>query len=213
LRENLVENEAQARLNVEMMELVRDAPVGVEVEALMDPEPYDVGETKKLFGFLEFHTLYDRLEATFAIGANYEGSAAAGAVSSEHAELEATVVEMDDSKWASLFARNQPVALAPGFDGDVLTGLALVVDAAAGTVGWAPFPDLPAPVAAMLAGRVDMSVEDGPRGFWTHDAKPLLRALISGAEVGQSLMADTSLAAYLLDPGGRCADAHSANRG
>lgn len=203
LRENLIDNEAQARLNVEMMELVRDAPVGVDVDALMDPEPYDVGETKKLFDFLEFHTLYDRLEATFAIGSNYEGSAATGALSSAHAELTSTVVEMDDAKWAEVFATGHPAALAAGFDGDVLTGLAVVVDVDAGSVGWAPFPDLPTPVAEMLAARVDLSVDDGPRGFWTHDAKPLLRALISGATVGQTLMADTSLAAYLLDPGGR----------
>lgn len=202
LRENLTENEELARLNVEMMVLVRDAPVGVEVDDLMDPEPYDVGETKKLFDFLEFHTLYDRLEATFAIGSNYEGvvTAQEGA---DHNELTATVVDLDDGMWSELFAAGRPVALAPGFDGDVLTGLAIVVDAEVGSVAWAPFPDLPGPVADMLAALVDMTIEGGARGFWTHDAKPLLRALISGATVGRSLMADTSLAAYLLDPGGR----------
>lgn len=202
LRENLTENEALARLNVEMMVLVRDAPVGVEVDALMDPEPYDVGDTKKLFDFLEFHTLYDRLEATFAIGSKYDGVTAV-ASNANHTELSADVVDMDDDAWGALFAAGHPVALAPGFDGDVLTGLAIVVDVEAGSVGWAPFPDLPEPVAAMLAARVDTTVDGGPRGFWTHDAKPLLRSLISGADVGFSLMADTSLAAYLLDPGGR----------
>lgn len=204
LRENLVENEALARLNVEMMELVRDAPVEVEVDDLMDPEHYDVEETKKLFDFLEFRTLYERMQGTFAIGANYEGEVEAiGGSNSDQAELSASVVEMDDAKWSALFAERAPVALAPGFDGDVLTGLAIVVDVDAGSVGWASFPDLPGPVAEMLAANVDNSADDGPRGFWTHDAKPLLRALISGATVGQSLMADTSLAAYLLDPGGR----------
>lgn len=204
LKQNLTENEALARLNVEMMELVRDAPVGVEVEDLMDPEPYDIDETKKLFDFLEFRNLYDRLLVSFAIGAKYGGVAeAAASASTDHQELSATVVDMDDAKWSALFGAGRPVALAPGFDGDVLTGLAIVADVDAGTVGWAPFPDLPGPVAEMLASRVDMEVEGGPRGFWTHDAKPLLRALTSDATVGQSLMADTSLAAYLLDPGGR----------
>mgnify|MGYP000621719079 CR=1 FL=1 len=204
LRENLVENEAFARLNVEMMELVRDAPVGVEVDDLMNPEHYDVVETKKLFDFLEFRTLYERMQGTFAIGANYQGEVeAAEQASADHDDLIATVVGMDDAEWSALFAAGEPVALAPGFDGAVLTGLAIVVDAVAGTVGWAPFPELPAPVAEMLASNVDMTVDGGARGFWTHDAKPLLRALISGATVGQSLMADTSLAAYLLDPGGR----------
>lgn len=203
LKQNLTENEHQARLNVELMVLVRDAPVGVEVDDLMDPEPYDVGETKKLFDFLEFRTLYERLEATFAIGSRYEGAGSAGVDSGDRSELSANVVDMDHARWSALLEAGRPVALAPGFDGDVLTGIAIVVDADAGDVGWAPFPDLPAPVAAMLAANVDMTVEAGARGFWTHDAKPLLRALISGATVGQSLMADTSLAAYLLDPGGR----------
>jgi DNA polymerase-1 len=201
LRENLAANEAQARLNVELMLLVRDAPVGVEVEDLMDPEPYDVAETKKLFDFLEFRTLFERLEATFAVGAKYAG--ANEAVADDSTELVASIVPVDDDRWHTVFSSGEPVALAPGFDGDTLTGLAIVVDVDAGEVGWAPFPDLPSPVAEMLASSVDRTIEGGPSGFWAHDAKPLLRALISGAEVGQSLMADTSLAAYLLDPGGR----------
>ena len=201
LKQNLVENEAQARLNVEMMELVRNAPVTTEVDDLMDPEPYDPVETKKFFDFLEFHTLHERLEASFAIGKNYSGTKPAAA--SDHQELVATIVPVDDEQWRTVTTGGTPVALAPGFDGDVLTGVAVVVDAAAGEVGWAPFPDLPAPVAEMFASSVEADVSGGPSGFWSHDAKPLLRALISEAKVGPSLMADTSLAAYLLDPGGR----------
>lgn len=201
LRQNLSENEAQARLNVELMILVRDAPVGVEIDDLMDPESYDVAETKKLFDFLEFHTLFERLQASFAVGASYAGSKEP--VVDDSAEITATIVAVDDDRWRTVLAAEYPAALAAGFDGDVLTGVAIVVDLDAGEVGWAPFPDLPLPVAEMLASSVDRAVDGGPHGFWAHDAKPLLRALISGAEVGRSLMADTSLAAYLLDPGGR----------
>ena len=201
LRQNLSENQAQARLNVELMLLVRDAPVGVEIDDLMDPEPYDVAEAKKLFDFLEFHTLFERLEASFGVGAKYSGSKESAV--DDSTEIVATIVAVDDDRWRTVLAAEHPVALAPGFDGDVLTGVAIVVDIEAGEVGWAPFPDLPLPVAEMLASSVDMAVDGGPRGFWAHDAKPLLRALISGADVGRSLMADTSLAAYLLDPGGR----------
>ncbi len=203
LKLNLIENEAQARLNVELMELVRDAPVDVEVADLMDPPPYDVAETKKLFDFLEFRTLYERLEASFAIGSQYGDREVAP--EDQGTELVARIVPTDDTRWSVLFATGTPVALAPGFDGDVLTGVAIVLDADAGEVGWAPFPDLPAPVAQMFATAVDRSpgTELGPSGFWAHDAKPLMRALIAHATVGQSLMADTSLAAYLLDPGGR----------
>ncbi len=102
LKQNLIENEAQARLNVELMELVRDAPVDVEVAELMDPPPYDVAETKKLFDFLEFRTLYERLEATFAIGSQYGDREVAP---EDHgAELVATIVPADDARWGAVFA-------------------------------------------------------------------------------------------------------------
>ncbi len=203
LRQNLEENEAQARSNVEMMVLVRDAPVDREIHELMHPERYDVDEVKNLFDFLEFRTLFDRLLASFAVGEHYGGPAAPIAEDAASSELVATVVEVSDARWEELLSSGEPVALAAGRDGGVLTGIAIVVDAEAGEVGWVPLPDMPAPVAKMLASSVDRSVSGGPSGFWTHDAKPLLRSLVEFVPVGKSLMADTMLAAYLLDPSGR----------
>ena len=49
LKSNLIENEALARLNVEMMELKRDAPVEVEVPTLLSLEDFDVDELRELF--------------------------------------------------------------------------------------------------------------------------------------------------------------------
>ncbi len=203
LRQNLTENEALARQNVDLMVLVRDAPVGTEIAALMNPERYEVDDLKKLFDFLEFRTLFDRLVPTFAVGDNYDGAVVAPSSGPTEPLVAKLISNVDDERWAAVFSSGEAVALAPGFDGPVLTGLAIVLDSEKGEVGWAPFPELPKPVLAMLSSRVDRSVPGGSSGFWAHDAKPLLRELLRAIPLGPSLMADTSLAAYLLDPGGR----------
>src|SRR4051812_9447363 len=64
LRQNLIEHEAQARTNAEMMVLLRDVDLGVAPEDLL-PGEIDADEVKKLFEFLEFHTLYERLGEAF----------------------------------------------------------------------------------------------------------------------------------------------------
>src|SRR5215203_6187903 len=65
LRASLAENEQQARQNAEVMKLVCDAPVDVTIDEL-DRRPADVDEVRRLFDFLEFHTLGERL--TEAVG-------------------------------------------------------------------------------------------------------------------------------------------------
>ena len=67
LRQNLTEHEAQARSNAEMMVLRRDVDLGVELDELKVGEP-DVDEVKRLFEFLEFRSLWDRL--TEALGSD-----------------------------------------------------------------------------------------------------------------------------------------------
>ena len=56
LRANLAEHEQQVRTNAEVMALVRDAPVGVTVDDLLR-RPADVEAVRRLFDFLEFHSL------------------------------------------------------------------------------------------------------------------------------------------------------------
>ncbi len=194
LRQNLAENEARARSNVEMMDLVRDVSVGVSVEQLMDPPEYDVDEVRKLFDFLEFRTLFERLRETFSVGSNYE---AAAPIEVDRSDLVASLMRgSNESALAALFEGDTPVALAAGFDGSVLTGLAIVANSEACEVIWSPLSQLGQPIAEFLAG------DRGP-GFVAHDCKSLLRALLEeGHEVG-GLKLDTAIAAYLLDPGGR----------
>ncbi|MGH9234563.1 MAG: 5'-3' exonuclease, partial [Acidimicrobiales bacterium] len=65
LQTNLGEHEGSIRQNAELMKLVCDAPVGVTVEELVR-RPADVDEVRRLFDFLEFHSLGERL--TEALG-------------------------------------------------------------------------------------------------------------------------------------------------
>jgi 5'-3' exonuclease len=59
LRESLAANEARVRLNRELMILRRDAPVECDLTTLtVDP---DQAEVRRLFDFLEFKSLHDRL--------------------------------------------------------------------------------------------------------------------------------------------------------
>ena len=60
LRQNLEENQDQARRNVRLMELVRDVELPVGLDDLGYPVP-DTEELRELFDFLEFRSLYDRL--------------------------------------------------------------------------------------------------------------------------------------------------------
>jgi hypothetical protein len=62
LRASLADPEVQARVrsNEQVMQLVRDAPVELQPDDLHMGTP-DAAEVKRLFDFLEFRTLYDRL--------------------------------------------------------------------------------------------------------------------------------------------------------
>jgi len=199
LRQNLIEHEAQARSNAEMMVLLRDVDLGVEPEALL-PGEIDADEVKSLFDFLEFHTLYERLGEAF-------GRDIAPDVP-EVDVLEAEVVEIADAATAvsaleALARADGPLAVAAGWDGKdenrrPLLGLSLVRDASLGDVVWIPVGLLSdATVSAKLAALV----APGGRPLAAHGAKELMRALVSDLDVDvRTLAIDTSLAAYLLDP-------------
>src|SRR5438067_10161937 len=78
LRQALADHEAQVRRNAEVIPLVRDLPLDVDLDKLSmggwDPE-----EVRRLFGFLEFRTLWDRLVE--ALGP--EGEALSGPVGAQ----------------------------------------------------------------------------------------------------------------------------------
>ena len=62
LRENLAANEANVRQNHELMVLVRDVPLDLGIDDLTwDQSSIDVDELRRLFEFLEFNTIFDRM--------------------------------------------------------------------------------------------------------------------------------------------------------
>jgi len=205
LRQNLADNEAQVRSNAELMVLLRDVEIDVDIDDLKMGEP-DVDEVKRLFEFLEFRSLWDRLIE--ALGSDL------GSLGAETAVLEAEVVEPDNAAGAvvrlgALAGGAGPLAVAAAFAGSPTwqseaVGLALVADTEGGQALWLGAADLRDPgvrdaVADLLAG------PDG-RPVAAHDAKPVLRWLArtdpqhrAASEVA-TLALDTALAAYLIDP-------------
>ncbi|MDW3178591.1 MAG: DNA polymerase I [Acidimicrobiia bacterium] len=189
LKQNLSENETQVRLNLELMDLIRDAPIDKPFDELRIGEP-DHEEIKRLFDFLEFRTLHDRL--TEVIGG------AEGVVTSSREVLEVEVSEPETPELSAvaLAAIGDDRTIAIGVDPDEPhAGIAVVSDPAGAEVVWIPAAHLSdASVMETLAtlGKAN--------GVALHDAKPMLRAWQSAHQSAPTLTLDTAIAAYLLDP-------------
>ena len=199
LRENLAAHEAQVRSNAEVMVLLRDVPLDTAVEDLtFDVAAIDIPEVRRLFEFLEFNTLFDRLAEALDTDL---GPAAAEAVDLEPEVSVAAGAAAAAAAIEGLAAGTAPLALAPSWHGEEgrspLEGLALVLDGPTGEVLWVPGELLgDAAVQAALGALCG----PGGRPLAAHQAKPLVRAL-TGLEVDvRSLALDTALAAYLIDP-------------
>lgn len=202
LKSNLIENEALARTNVEMMELVSDVPLGIEIKSLLDLPDFDVEELQKLFDFLEFRMMDRILDAFGQLNGPKQGQAPNE--SGRDLVVEGLMSPNDADfadKLSGLASSPDPVAIAGGGDdlaaGGALAGLAIVADAGKGEVLWCPadsggFGSLAKTIADLLSSR-------GP-GIVAHQAKPLVRALLKLGLDLAGLQLDTALAAYLLDP-------------
>ncbi len=199
LRQNLAEHEDEVRINTVVMELTRDVPVSVGVDDLVGIEPYDADEVRKLFDFLEFRTLLDRLHEAFA-------PAEEGPGDREELTVELIAPTTTDEAASTLGSLiDDPTAIdgpiGVGVDGgSEVDGLAVVLDEEDGRVLWLPAtlldaPEVRRPLATLLSA-------DGP-GIVAHDAKPVLRAMLGAGIDATGLALDTSLAAYLLDPSGK----------
>ncbi|MFV2040332.1 MAG: 5'-3' exonuclease H3TH domain-containing protein, partial [Acidimicrobiales bacterium] len=136
LRENLASHEDTVRLNAEVMVLVRDVPLGVTITDLQMGE-FDADELRKLFDFLEFRTLYDRLAEVI--------DADLGAAASDNEVLEAERTDIDTvddavALFVELAVGGGLLAIAPAWVGDdergQLEGLALVTSADDAEVAW-----------------------------------------------------------------------------
>jgi DNA polymerase I len=200
LRASLAEHEQQVRVNADVMVLVRDVPLDVSIDDLKR-ETFDLEEVRKLFDFLEFRTLHDRLVEAFP--------EETGAKARPDAEvLEADVTSLTTREEAiELLQRlgagttTELVTIDPAWEGaegrSRLAGLAFVTDADAGRVAWIPGAGLADP--DVLAAFAALVGPDG-RPVAAHGAKPLMRALLRMGVDLASLGLDTQIAAYLLDP-------------
>ncbi len=187
LRQNLVEHEARARSNWQLMVLRTDAPVECDFGVLtVDP---DQAEVRRLFDFLEFRSLHDRL---------YEALGAAGSAPSPstaevlHAEVReaASAAEV-----VALLEALDTVDVAAAWQGEPgrseVAGLAIVVDAGAADVVWVPEHLVGEDVLRSLGEHLRI------RG---HHVKALMRALLRHDVGVRGLALDTAIAAYLIDP-------------
>src|SRR5262245_4944684 len=167
LRESLVENEARARRNHDLMVLRRDAPLdAVDFEALaVSPKP---DEVKRLFDFLEFRTFSDRLAEALGPTAGIEPSG-------PRDELVAEVSTIEDAAEAlRLLGELDLLDLAGAWSGEPgrspLLGLAFGTDAAAADAMWLPAVLLSDPALASA-----ISVHSNVRA---HNAKAIIRSLL-----------------------------------
>ncbi len=189
LRASLIEHEAVARLNHELMVVDCNVPIEVDFDALgFTPNQVEV---QRLFEFLEFRSLHDRLnEALGAVGV------AAGP--SSDAEVLEAEVSMSDSPSATIetFGRLDRLDLAARWAGEPgrsdLIGLAVVIDAGAAECLWIPVDHVRDDgVADALCAHAAV------RG---HDVKSLMRWLLARGHDMRGLVLDTAIAAYLIDP-------------
>jgi len=200
LSQNLRENEDLARLNVEMMVLVRDVPLGIGVDD-MTRRPVDMERSAGLLEVLELSRARDNLGPLLGVdfGGAADGSGAPGAPAGD---LEVTVERCVDPEGVleairvlsgSTFGMATVESPPRGEMGPVLGGGIAFSD---GGRAWWIDEDL-------LADTVDsIRVLLGPEGpgVVAHDAKPTLRALGRLGLDEVALVMDTAVAAYLLDP-------------
>ncbi len=192
LRQNLIEFEDRARLNLEAMTLVRDAPIDFDVTTVRWTD-VDADEIQQLFEFLEFRSLYDRLNDVL------DGrlpTAAAGAV------LEAEVLRLDTAadvvtRLGHLRDMGTPIAIAGAWTSAGLDSIAMVESPDDG--GCIAF------AASLLtddavAGAMNALVGVGGSAINAHHIKPIMVALHEHGIDLRSLDVDTKLAAYLIDP-------------
>jgi len=197
LRQNLEENEGNARTNLTMMPLVRDIALDVDI-ADLEMGGFDPDEVRELFDFLEFRTLYDRL----ADAIDFDMGPQRGAADIIEAEVTTAVdPALAAAQITSAMNKDGPVAVAVSWAGErghsELEGIAVTLDAESGEVVHLPIDLIADP---KLHGALQELLGGDASAVAFHDAKPAMRALLGHGLPLDALTLDTSLAGYLLDP-------------
>ncbi|HEX2368858.1 MAG TPA: DNA polymerase I [Acidimicrobiia bacterium] len=181
LKSNLEEHRDQVFLNQRLMRLVDDLDLRVSPTELVRA-PWDRRVAKDLFESLEFHSIFNELDALWS-------DQPTGAET-----LEVDVSRVTDPGDVARLAESTPLVLVPVWEGDELAGLAVPEDAAARYV----------PVTS--AGPLLEAIGDATRERVAHDAKDLLRHLVEKGLAVDGPLFDTALAAYVVQPATRTYD-------
>jgi DNA polymerase-1 len=193
LRESLAAHEDRARANHELMLLRDDAPLeGVDLADLAaHPRPE---EARRLFEFLEFRGLTDRLDEvmTDVFGTPLGAPSSADRASIEPVILTATSAPQIAKVLSSLAVLDVAGAWAGDPGRSELLGVAVVTDPVASEVTF-----VPAELLGHQAVAAALGAHQAVRG---HDIKPLMRSLLALDVDLKGLQLDTAIAAYLIDP-------------
>ena len=199
LKAGLLEHGDRVIRNAEMMVLRRDVPIDVDIDELA-PQP-DMSAAAQMFQFLEFKTMGKRLhDLVTSRGWQTRGSSSSVAVvelvttSMEEFKSVATCASADEAT-ALLGSLDEWIVFAE-FEGEPgrspVSGLAVVSDVKTGTVAFIPRD-------VLLHSKVVELFASG-KPVIAHDAKPMMRSLLSDGIDIRTLVLDTAIGAYLINP-------------
>ena len=198
LKAGLLEHGERVKRNAAMMVLRRDVPLEIDLQ-LLAPSP-DMAAAGQMFEFLEFRTMAKRLaDVVKAAGWETRGEAVVqtqskNSVSNETMGAVSVVTNADEA--ATALSGLSSLVLAAHFESDPgrsqVLGIAVVIDAETGNVMYIPRDIL-------LVKSVEKVLTSGIP-MVSHDAKPLMRALLADSVDLRHLVLDTAIAAYLVNP-------------
>ena len=194
LRQNLEEFEDRARKNLDAMVLRTDVPLEVDFAAATWGD-VNTEEVQRLFGVLEFNSLYERLREI--LGDALPADESSKSVLEAEPLTMASVPECREML-ASLLESPDPVSL--GWATDVDGGLVALTFVCEANLGEVLVLGPNFLEQEEVLGLVSRLLGDEEAGFDTHNAKGLGRALRRLGVGIEGLRVDTAIAAYLLDP-------------
>ncbi len=194
LRDNLEQNESTVRLNVEVMELIRDVKLPVAIKDLAFG-PINQPEVNQFFESLELRTVFSRLSDVFDLDPVENSSLKLLpnldiVVASSVEEVEGSLKEIDKDQvlisgiWSS------------SKDSRTLDGICIVKDLDAGKVLAIPREFF----AKQEASTAIQDLFDNGKGVIGHNVKGIIREMLSEGIYIRSISLDTQIAAYLINP-------------
>ena len=194
MRQNLEEFEDRARKNLDAMVLRTDVPLEVDFAAATWGD-VNTEEVQRLFGVLEFNSLYERLREI--LGDALPADESSKSVLEAEPLTMASVPECREML-ASLLESPDPVSL--GWATDVDGGLVALTFVCEANLGEVLVLGPNFLEQEEVLGLVSRLLGDEEAGFDTHNAKGLGRAMRRLGVGIEGLRVDTAIAAYLLDP-------------